>query len=355
MPRSASAVIPLLLCVLLAMTGCGGGGDSTTPPPIGEPNPTPTLASVAPSTANAGDAATAITVTGSNFISSSAIQWNSTALTTTFVSSTSLQATIPASDLANGIAAKLTVENPPPGGGASPALTFTVNNPVPAIASITPPNAAVGSSDLQATVSGSGFVPSTVVMWNSTALATTYVSATQLKTTIPAADLAAGSEATITAKNSAPSGGTSSGVKFDVKSASPLIQSISPRIVKPGSSATTITITGSGFDKNSVVQWNSSPRPTTFVSATQLQVLLSAADLQAAQLGMIQVTNAGPGATPSTPIGLAVSAAPLPTIQSVSVANVQGVTTPSPETTLGNDHRHQHQLVPGDHGKRNCS
>src|SRR5690348_3371219 len=130
MPRSASAVIPLLLCVFLTGTGCGGGGGSTTstPPPTGATNPTPTIASVTPSTANAGDAATAITVTGSDFISSSAIQWNGTALATTFASSTSLQATIPASDLANGIAAKLTVENPSPGGGTSAALTFTVNN-----------------------------------------------------------------------------------------------------------------------------------------------------------------------------------------------------------------------------------
>lgn len=333
MPRSASAVIPLLLCVFLTGTGCGGGGGSTTstPPPTGATNPTPTIASVTPSTANAGDAATAITVTGSDFISSSAIQWNGTALATTFASSTSLQATIPASDLANGIAAKLTVENPSPGGGTSAALTFTVNNPVPAIVSITPPNATAGSADLPIAVSGNGFVPSTELMWNGAALTTTVVSATQLTSTIPAANLTLGTEATITAQNLSPKGGTSPGVKFDVKGPTALITSISPRLIHPGSAATTVTVTGVGFTNSSVVLWNSSPRPTTFVSATQLQVVLSAADLQTAQLGMIQVSNPGPGAAPSTPIGLAVSADSLPTIQNVSVANVQGVTTPCPK------------------------
>jgi hypothetical protein len=120
MPRSRCAVILLLLCVSFAVTGCGGGGGSstTTPPPTGASNPVPTVASVTPSSGNAGDAATPITVAGSDFISSSAIQWNGTALATTFVSSTGLQATIPASDLASGVAAKLTVESPSPGGGS---------------------------------------------------------------------------------------------------------------------------------------------------------------------------------------------------------------------------------------------
>jgi trimeric autotransporter adhesin len=131
MPRLTCAAIPVLLCALLTFAGCGGGRGSTgtTPPPTGSSNPVPTAASVTPSSATAGASATAITVTGSDFISSSAIQWNGAALATTFVSATSLQATIPASDLTNGIAAKLTVENPSPGGGTASGIAFTVNNP----------------------------------------------------------------------------------------------------------------------------------------------------------------------------------------------------------------------------------
>jgi hypothetical protein len=332
MPRPVCAVIALILCVLLPVAGCGGGGasSSASPPPSDSNNPTPSIMSVTPSSATVGDAATPITVAGSGFASSSAIQWNGTALTTTFASSTSLQATIPASDLANGGVAKLTVANPSPGGGTSAAVNFTVNNPVPAITSLSPANATAGSPDLPVTINGSGFLSSTTVTWNGSALTTTFVNATQLTTTIPAANLATASQATVIAQNPAPGGGTSSGVMFVVKGAGPAIQSISPRIVPPGSPATTVTLTGTGFTNSSVVLWNSSPRPTTYVSPTQLKVLLSVADLAIAQSGLLQVSN--PGASSSTqsdPVELAVSSNPLPVIQSVSVASGSGFNCPT--------------------------
>jgi hypothetical protein len=49
-------------------------------------------------------------VNGTGFISGSAVNWNGTALSTTFVSSSQLTATIPASDIANlAHSAKLTL------------------------------------------------------------------------------------------------------------------------------------------------------------------------------------------------------------------------------------------------------
>jgi hypothetical protein len=43
-----------------------------------------------------------------------------------------------------------------------------------------------GSSDTKITVTGSGFFPDSLVEWNTTALATTYVNSTQLTAVIPA-------------------------------------------------------------------------------------------------------------------------------------------------------------------------
>jgi hypothetical protein len=43
------------------------------------------------------------------------------------VGKTSLQATIPASDISQAGTAQVTVSNPAPGGGTSNALTFTIN------------------------------------------------------------------------------------------------------------------------------------------------------------------------------------------------------------------------------------
>ena len=67
-----------------------------------------------------------LTVTGSGFVSQSVVDWNSTALATTYVSSTELTATIPASDFATTGSFSVTVVNPAPGGGTSTAATFQV-------------------------------------------------------------------------------------------------------------------------------------------------------------------------------------------------------------------------------------
>jgi hypothetical protein len=90
-------------------------------------NPVPSLTSVAPSSAAAGTAGLLLTVSGSNFVPNSVVQWNGTSRTTTFVSSTQLQATILATDIAAAGTAQVTVLNPAPGGGTSTARTFTIS------------------------------------------------------------------------------------------------------------------------------------------------------------------------------------------------------------------------------------
>ena len=110
-----------------------GGGTSTaltftiTQPP----HLVPTLSAISPSSATAGGASFALTVNGSNFISSSVMQWNGSNRTTTFVSSSQLTAAIPASDIATAGTALVTAFNPAPGGGTSNALTFTITVPPP--------------------------------------------------------------------------------------------------------------------------------------------------------------------------------------------------------------------------------
>jgi subtilase family serine protease len=90
-------------------------------------NPVPTLSKLSPSSATAGGAAFTLTVTGTNFVSTSTIQWNGTGLTTTYVSGTKLTASVAASNIATAGKASVTVVNPTPGGGTSNGLTFTIN------------------------------------------------------------------------------------------------------------------------------------------------------------------------------------------------------------------------------------
>ena len=103
------------------------------------------------------------------------------------------------------------------------------------------------------------------------------------------------------------------------------ITAISPRIVPPGTPAT-ITITGTGFEANSVVLWNGANRPTTVVSATVVQVTLSAADLQNQGTGSLTVSNPAPAASTSPGLPLIVTSQPIPVIQNVTIASVPGLT-----------------------------
>jgi len=86
----------------------------------------PVLTLLAPSSAVAGSGnPVVLSVTGANFVSGASVTWNGTPLTTTFVNSSQLQATVPAADLAATGVASVAVTNPS-GGGSSNPLTFDI-------------------------------------------------------------------------------------------------------------------------------------------------------------------------------------------------------------------------------------
>src|SRR6266481_6393524 len=99
--------------VTVSISAPGGGVSSALSFMID--NPTSTVVSLGPNAALAGGVGFVLTVTGTNFIASSTVQWNGTARTTTFVSNTSLQAAITAADLSAGGMAMVTVSTPAPG------------------------------------------------------------------------------------------------------------------------------------------------------------------------------------------------------------------------------------------------
>ena len=116
-------------CVLFAssLVGCGGGasgGGSVSPPPA--PQDVPTLTAIAPSDAQAGTSNVSLVLFGSNFASGATAQWNGVALPSSWVSTTQMTATIPASDIVSVGSALVSVANPSPGGGTSAAQTFTI-------------------------------------------------------------------------------------------------------------------------------------------------------------------------------------------------------------------------------------
>ena len=71
------------------------------------------------------------------------------------------------------------------------STSIAVSSPTPSLTSISPNRIAAGyASPITLTVTGSGFISQSVVDWNSTALATSYVSPTELTATVPASDFA---------------------------------------------------------------------------------------------------------------------------------------------------------------------
>src|SRR2546427_697917 len=144
-------------------------------------NLVPTVTSLSPTSTNAGGVAFTLTVNGTNFVSGSVVQWNSSARTTTFVSATQLRATITAADIATAGTASVPVFSPTPGGGTSGALTFTINSSVPP-----------GAATLVAP-SGNIATGTPTFTWNAVASATQYLlwvddsSGGRLRTTYTAA------------------------------------------------------------------------------------------------------------------------------------------------------------------------
>jgi trimeric autotransporter adhesin len=205
---------------------------------------------------------------------------------------------------------------------SQPPPTGPTPNPAPTIASITPSSLVAGTSSQTLTVTGSGFISSSVINLNTTALSTTYVSSTSLQATVPASAIAADGTIRISVTNPSPGGGTSQEQSYAITVPTAAITGISPQSVSQGVAAV-VTISGTGFEANSKVQWNGSDRPTTFVNATTIQVALTAADVQNFGIGQLSVTN--PGFAPTTPLDLYVLAN-TPTILGISPNSIAVIT-----------------------------
>jgi hypothetical protein len=257
----------------------------------------PTLTSISPNTATVGSSAFTLTATGTNFASNSTINWNGTALTTTYVSATSLTATIPATDISTVGTDSITVSTS--GIGTSSALSFTVKAlGIPVLTSITPNAAVAGSASFTLTATGSSFTGSSLVTWNGTALATTYVSATSLTAVVPAANIS--TVGTDSVKVVTTGTGSSAAKAFIVQSIpAPVLSSITPNSKTAGSASFTLTASGSNFLSTSVINWNGVALATTYVSATSLTATVPAANITTAGTVPVKVVTPGSATTGS--------------------------------------------------------
>jgi uncharacterized protein (TIGR03437 family) len=259
------------------------GATSEAPFPI---NNGLTITSFSPKNAVAGAPGFSLTMNGGGFVSGAAIEWNGVSLPTTFISSTQLVASVPANLIEAAGTAGIVATNP--GGGLSNALPYSIVAPtaVPGISSVTPSGAIAGSSSVVVTVSGNGFTSDSTVLFNGAALATSFLSPSQLTATVPADMIASAGAANISVRAGSV---TSDPAGFAILSGPPVTSAAA--IVNLGNSTvgmapgSLISIYGSGLAAGVAsaagtplpnllggvsVEVNGIPAPLLYVSPTQI-------------------------------------------------------------------------------------
>ncbi|MBI3995174.1 MAG: Ig-like domain-containing protein, partial [Nitrospirae bacterium] len=171
----------------------------------------PVITNVAP---NYGPDGTNITIAGQHFDPTAptlnVVKFNGVESPVTSATSTQLETSVP-SDAPVG-AGTLSVTTR---GGAASA-SFTVENPIPSLTSISPGSVVAGSGAVTVTLNGGNFIPSSSVNFGSTVLTPVFIGNTQLQVNIPAAAVATAVVVPITVINPAPGGGSSNSLPFTV-------------------------------------------------------------------------------------------------------------------------------------------
>jgi hypothetical protein len=168
------------------------------------------------------------------------------------------------------------------------SATYTISipsNPVPAIGGLSPAFASAGGAAFTLTVSGSGFVSNSTVYWGSTALTTTYGSATTLTAQVPAADIASAGTTSITVQTPTPGGGTSNSLQFEVDSGT------------SGSGPTFTTLTATVAPGSTASYSVTLPSGATDVSVTCLNLPTGASCSYSSSTGAVTIATSA--ATPA--------------------------------------------------------
>jgi hypothetical protein len=213
-------------------------------------NPTPNITSISPTSSLANQTVN-LSVNGSNFVNGAVVVFNNSAtLTTNFVSSILLRATIAADLIRNIGTYTLKVVNPAPcvnnncssnqvnfvvygdsspGGGTTTGGVTTTGggggsgggdvsqNPIPVINTIYPTSTSINDNyNIELKITGSNFVNSSIVFLNNNQLNTTFVSSNELKAVILRNYLNQVGSYSIRVYNTPPGGGYSNQVNFIV-------------------------------------------------------------------------------------------------------------------------------------------
>ena len=201
----------------LTVANPGPGGGTSNAQTFTVINPVPVITALSQQSALSDSPAFPLEVTGTGFVPQSKVSFGGTELTPSSVTPTLLtvlvtQAAITAAGTGS---ISISVVNPAPGGGTSNLMNFTIQNPQPALTTLSPPSVTAEVADVVLTISGSHFVHGATVTAGSRMLTPLSVKSQSLTVSIPVDLLVAGT-LPITAANPAPGGGPSNNLTLTV-------------------------------------------------------------------------------------------------------------------------------------------
>ena len=230
---------------LLCLLGCGGG--SASPSPAVSVSISPLAAAVAVGSTQQFTAA----VSGAT---NQAVTWsvngvaggNSTVGTISISGSYTAPSTVPSPATVTVVATSQATSS------AAASASVSLSYPIPSVTAVTPSSITASASGALITVTGQNFVPVSTVNLGATSLATTFVSGTQLKASVPGGTATIGGNYLVTITNPAPGGGPST-TSANLAIA-PSIVSVQPANGSVGSAFSITTLGGdpSNLTNNSV-------------------------------------------------------------------------------------------------------
>lgn len=202
----------------------------------------------------------------------------------------------------------------------------------PSVSSLSPASAAAGTA-IQ--INGSNLSAVTAVKFTGNANAVfSVLSSSQLSVTVPPG----AASGPITLSSSGCADVQTPAFTLIPNNPVPSISSLSPTSAIAGGGSFTLTVTGVNFVNGATLRWNGSDRPTTFVNATSLSAVISAADIASSGTASITVFNPAPAGgvsiainfTINAPCPAGVTASPtsgsIGTLVTITGTNLNGVT-----------------------------
>jgi hypothetical protein len=307
--------------VTVSVTNPGPGGGTSNLQTFTILNPTPTLATLSTQSALLDSSSLSLEIGGTNFIPQTTVMVGSASLVPSRQTPTQLTVMVPETTLANSGVIEIKALNPGPGGGASNAVEFTVNNPVPVVSTLSLDATLAGSAAFPLTISGSNFVSGSKLYIGSEELTPHVTSRTQLSVVVPQTLLVHAASLPISVSNPGPGGGSSNSLVFTVKNPEPIITAISTNNITAGTGDFTLQITGANFAHDATLDFGSLHLAPLSSNATQMEVMIPASAVSGAALVPLTVTNSGPGGGTSNALRFTIYN-PVPEITALSQQSV---------------------------------